>query len=126
MNFPEELKYTNDHEWLKVDGNLGIIGITDYAQSELGDIVYVDINKDLKEIKKGKPFGTIEAVKTVSELFAPVSGKVVEINSELESSAEIINKDPYDKGWIIKIEINDLNEVNDLLDVNSYKALIGQ
>ncbi|MCX8010644.1 MAG: glycine cleavage system protein GcvH, partial [Ignavibacteria bacterium] len=121
-----ELKYTNDHEWLKVDGKIGIIGITDYAQSELGDIVYVDINKDLKEIQKGKPFGTIEAVKTVSELFAPVSGKVLEINSELESSAEIINKDPYDKGWIIKIEISDLNEINDLLDVNNYKALIGQ
>lgn len=126
MTFPVDLKYTKDHEWLRVDNNIGIIGITDYAQSELGDIVFVDINKNLSDIKKGETFGTIEAVKTVSDLFSPVSGKIMEINSDLESNAEVINKDPYGNGWIIKIEILNVSEINELLDVEAYKALIGQ
>ncbi len=126
MTFPVDLKYTKDHEWLRVENNIGIIGITDYAQSELGDIVFVDINKNLSDIKKGETFGTIEAVKTVSDLFSPVSGKIIEINSDLESNAEVINKDPYGNGWIIKIEILDVSEINELLDAEAYKALIGQ
>lgn len=125
MNIPDNLKYTNDHEWIKVDGNTGTIGITDYAQSELGDIVFVDIQNGLEEIQKGNSFGTIEAVKTVSDLLAPISGKVLEINKELESNAEIVNKDPYGAGWIIKIEINDLVELDSLLDAAAYGSLIG-
>lgn len=125
MNIPENLKYTNDHEWIKVDGNTGTIGITDYAQSELGDIVFIDIQNGLEEIQKGNSFGTIEAVKTVSDLLAPISGKVLKINKELESNAEIINKDPYSAGWIIKIEISDLQEIDSLLDAAAYGSLIG-
>lgn len=125
MNIPNNLKYTNDHEWIKVDGSTGTIGITDYAQSELGDIVFVDIQNGLEEIQKGNSFGTIEAVKTVSDLLAPISGKVLEINKELESNAEIVNKDPYGAGWIIKIEINDLVELDSLLDAAAYGSLIG-
>ncbi|MBM4176279.1 MAG: glycine cleavage system protein GcvH [Ignavibacteria bacterium] len=125
MNIPDNLKYTNDHEWIKVDGNIGTIGITDYAQSELGDIVFVDLQSGLEGIQKGNSFGTIEAVKTVSDLLAPVSGKVVEINKELESNAEVINKDPYGNGWIIKVEISDLSELSPLLDSATYRSLIG-
>lgn len=125
MNIPDNLKYTNDHEWIKVDGNTGTIGITDYAQGELGDIVFVDIQNGLEEIQKGNSFGTIEAVKTVSDLLAPISGKVLERNKELESNAEIVNKDPYGAGWIIKIEINDLAELDSLLDASAYGSLIG-
>ncbi|MBU2444482.1 MAG: glycine cleavage system protein GcvH [Bacteroidetes bacterium] len=125
MDIPDNLKYTNDHEWIKVEGNTGTIGITDYAQGELGDIVFVDIQNGLEEIQKGNSFGTIEAVKTVSDLLAPISGKVLEINKELESNAEIVNKDPYGAGWIIKIEINDLVELDSLLDAVAYGSLIG-
>ncbi len=125
MNIPDNLKYTNDHEWIKVDGNIGTIGITDYAQGELGDIVFVDIQSGLEEVQKGISFGTIEAVKTVSDLLAPVSGKVLEVNKELESNAEVINKDPYGNGWIIKVEINDLSELSSLLDAAAYRSLIG-
>lgn len=126
MVFPENLKYTEDHEWIRVEGNIGTIGITDHAQSELGDIVYIDISSDLKEIKKGETFATIEAVKTVADMNAPASGKVIEINSLFKDNPEIINKDPYGDGWIIKIELTDLSELDDLLDVNAYKQLIGQ
>ena len=126
MNFPENLKYTNDHEWIKVEGNTGYIGITDYAQGELGDVVFVDINPDLKEITRGETFGTIEAVKTVSDLYAPCSGKVIEVNKELANGPEEVNNDPYGKGWMIKIEIKDENELNSLLKVEDYKKLVGQ
>jgi glycine cleavage system H protein len=126
MNFPENLKYTEDHEWVALDGNIATIGITDHAQSELGDIVYIDIDEDLGEVNKGDTIGTIEAVKTVSDMFAPVSGKVIEINPELNDAPEIINSDPYGKGWFLKIEISNPDEINDLLDANAYKKLIGQ
>ena len=125
MNIPENLKYTNDHEWLKIDGNIGYIGITDYAQGELGDIVYLDIPDDITEIKKGESCGTIEAVKTVSEILAPVSGKVLEINRKLNDAPDTINKDPYNEGWIIKFELSNPEEANDLLDANAYAALVG-
>lgn len=126
MNFPDDLKYTKEHEWIRVNGNIGTIGITDFAQSELGDIVFVDIKKDLVEIKQGEVFGTIEAVKTVSDLFAPASGKIIEINTNLESNAEVVNKDPYIDGWIIKIELSNPSELDNLLDAQAYKSLIGQ
>ena len=126
MNFPENLKYTADHEWVKVDGNIATIGITDHAQGELGDVVYVDIDEDIADVSKGDTIGTIEAVKTVSDMFAPVSGKVVEINPELNDTPEIVNSDPYGKGWFVKIEMSDTSELDALLDVNAYKELIGQ
>jgi glycine cleavage system H protein len=126
MDFPENLKYTNDHEWIKIEGNTGTIGITDYAQGELGDVVFVDIDPNISEIKKGESFGTIEAVKTVSDMFAPCSGKVLELNKDLTDNPEYINNDPYEKGWMVKIEISDTAELNELLDVNAYKSLIGQ
>lgn len=126
MNFPQNLKYTHDHEWLKLEGNIGIIGVTDHAQSELGDVVYVDISEDLTEVHKGESFGTIEAVKTVADIFAPVSGKVLEINRNLNDNPEVVNKDPYGEGWIIKLELTNIDEANDLLDVDDYKALIGE
>lgn len=125
MNIPEALKYTSDHEWIKIDGNVGIIGITDYAQGELGDVVFVDIVSDLAEISKGESFGTIEAVKTVSDLFGPCNGKVIEINSKLEDEPQLVNSDPYGEGWLIKIEIADQNELNELLDAEAYKDSIG-
>jgi len=126
MNFPENLKYTNDHEWIKVDGNTGTIGITEYAQGELGDVVFVDIDPNLNEISKGNTFGTIEAVKTVSDMFAPCTGKILEINKDLTDNPEFVNNDPYGKGWMVKIEIRDASELSDLLDSNAYKSLIGQ
>lgn len=124
MNIPENLKYTKEHEWLKIDGDTAYIGITDYAQGELGDIVFVDIDTDIEKIVKDEPFGTIEAVKTVSDLFAPCNGKVLEINPKLEDEPEIINNDPYGDGWIIKIEMSDADEANSLLDSTSYQAQI--
>lgn len=126
MNFPEKLKYTNDHEWIRVEGSTGTIGITEYAQGELGDVVFVDIDPNISEIKKGESFGTIEAVKTVSDMFAPCSGSVLELNKDLTDNPEFINNDPYGKGWMIKIEIKDISELNDLLDSAAYKNLIGQ
>jgi glycine cleavage system H protein len=126
MNFPENLKYTPDHEWIKVDGNVGTIGITDYAQGELGDVVYMDIAPDITELTKGNSFGTIEAVKTVSDMYAPVSGKVLELNSKLADEPQLVNSDPYGEGWIIKVELTDTSQLNDLLDVAAYKAQIGQ
>ena len=126
MNVPENLKYTEDHEWIKVDGNIGTIGITEYAQGELGDIVFVDIESDLTEIESGKTFGSIEAVKTVSDLFAPCTGKVIEINPKLEDEPQLINSDPYGEGWLIKVELSNPSEIDDLLDSSSYSAHIGQ
>lgn len=124
MNVPAELKYTKDHEWIKIEGSTGIIGITDYAQGELGDVVFVDINPDLKEVIKGNSFGTIEAVKTVSDLYAPCNGKILEINPKLESDPQLVNSDPYGEGWLIKIEISDLTQLDELLNSDSYKDQI--
>lgn len=124
MNLPENLKYTTDHEWVKIEGNEVIIGITEYAQGELGDIVFVDIDTDMEEITKGESFGTIEAVKTVSDLFAPCNGKVLEVNSRLEDEPELINSDSYNDGWIIKVELADSSELDGLLDSVSYQAQI--
>ncbi|MFN5182058.1 MAG: glycine cleavage system protein GcvH [Bacteroidota bacterium] len=126
MNFPENLKYTKDHEWVRVEGNIVFIGITDFAQKELGDIVYVDINTIGETVEKEAVFGTVEAVKTVSDLFMPVTGKVLEANDKIDSNPEVVNKDPYGEGWMIKAEFSNPSEVEDLLDVNAYKALIGQ
>ncbi len=125
MNFPKELKYTTDHEWLKVEGNVGYIGITDFAQGELGDVVFIDIASDLQEVAKGSSFGTIEAVKTVSDMFAPVSGKVLEVNPKLGDEPQLLNSDPYGEGWIIKIEISDLSEAASLMDAAAYEAQLG-
>jgi len=124
MNIPTDLKYTKDHEWIKVEGNEALIGITEYAQGELGDIVFVDIASDLGEITKGEPFGTIEAVKTVSDLFAPCNGKLIKINAKLEDNPELINNDPYGEGWIIKIEINSSQDLDNLLDSIAYQTQI--
>jgi glycine cleavage system H protein len=126
MNIPDNLNYTTDHEWISFDGNIATIGITDYAQGELGDIVYVDIDADLTEIEKGQSVGTIEAVKTVSDLFGPLTGKVVELNGSLADSPELINNDPYGTGWMLKVEFTDESELNDLLDSAGYKNLLGQ
>lgn len=126
MNVPDNLKYSKDHEWISVDGNIAKIGITDYAQGELGDIVYVDIDSDLSDITKDEPFGTIEAVKTVSDLFGPFSGKVIELNTTLQNSPELINTDPYGEGWMLKVELADPAEIDDLLDSAAYKELLGQ
>ena len=126
MNIPEGLKYTKDHEWIKVDGEEAVIGITDFAQGELGDIVYVEIETEGEELGQGDVFGTVEAVKTVSDLFMPISGKVIAINEELESSPEIVNSDPYDKGWMIKVEISEMDDLNETLSAEDYKDLISQ
>jgi glycine cleavage system H protein len=126
MNIPENLKYTKDHEWIKVEGNIGTIGITDFAQGELGDIVYVDIAPDIAEITIGKSFGTIEAVKTVSDMYAPVTGKVLELNTKLNDEPQLVNTDPYSSGWIIKVEIADLSQLDNLLNAAAYKAQLGQ
>jgi glycine cleavage system H protein len=125
MNFPENLLYTEDHEWLKVEGDEAYIGVTDFAQSELGDIVYIEVETIDEELGIGEAFGTIEAVKTVSDLFMPVAGTVVELNAQLEDEPEIINKDPYGDGWIIKVKVADTAELDNLLDQASYKNSIG-
>lgn len=124
MNIPENLKYTKDHEWLKIEGDEAYIGITDYAQNELGDIVFVEVETVDETLEKEEAFGTIEAVKTVSDMFMPVAGEVLEFNEELESSPEIINQDPYEKGWIIKIKFSNPEDARELLDASQYKELI--
>ena len=124
MNIPEELKYTEEHELVKIEGNIATIGITDFAQGELGDIVYLEIDSLDSEIALNEVFGTVEAVKTVSDLFMPVGGKVIEMNSTLEDNPELVNEDPYGEGWIIKIDISDLSEVDSLLSPEDYKNLI--
>jgi glycine cleavage system H protein len=125
MNVPETLKYTKDHEWLRVEGETGYVGITDFAQGELGDIVFVEIETAGEILKKEEVFGTIEAVKTVSDMFMPVGGEVLEVNPALEESPDVVNKDPYGKGWMVKIRITDPSEIELLLTTEKYKALIG-
>jgi glycine cleavage system H protein len=125
MNIPSELKYTKDHEWVKIEGNTAVIGITDFAQSELGDIVFVDVDSVDDELSAGDVFGSVEAVKTVSDLFLPVSGKIIEFNSELENQPELLNSDPYGNGWIIKLEIVDGADHPELLSAEEYQAVIG-
>ena len=124
MKIPENLLYTEDHEWIRVEGKEAFIGITDFAQKELGDIVFVEVETIDESLEKGEPFGTIEAVKTVSDLFMPVSGVVLELNGEIEDNPEVINKDPYGKGWIIKLRLSDASELDGLLDHTAYKASI--
>jgi glycine cleavage system H protein len=124
MNIPPELKYTKDHEWISIDGNIATVGITDFAQSELGDIVYVEVDTLDEEIDREAVFGTVEAVKTVSDLFAPVSGTIISFNDELEATPELVNTDPYGSGWMVKIEISEASELDDLLDAETYDALI--
>ena len=126
MNFPSNIKYTKEHEWISVQNNIGTVGITDYAQGELGDVVFVDIDPNIGEVKKGDSIGTIEAVKTVSDIFAPISGKVIEVNKELTNTPEVVNSDPYGLGWMVKIEIKDHNELDDLLNAEQYRELVGQ
>jgi len=125
MNFPSELKYTSDHEWIKLDGNQAYVGITDFAQRELGDIVYIDINSLGKTVAKEAVFGTVEAVKTVSDLFMPVDAKVLEFNKKLETNPELVNQDPYGDGWMVKIELSDLSQVDGLLSAADYATSVG-
>ena len=125
MNFPEDLKYSKDHEWIRVEGNTATVGITEFAQGELGDIVYVEVETMDELLNQGDVFGTIEAVKTVSDLFMPVSGKIMALNENLESEPELVNQDPYHKGWIIKITIDDQSELDKLLNAKDYQELIG-
>lgn len=125
MEFPDNLKYTKEHEWVKVEGNIATVGITDFAQRELGDIVYVEIETLDSDLDKDEVFGTVEAVKTVSDLYMPVSGKVTAVNEDLEATPEDVNESPYDKGWMIKIELSDASELDDLLDSAAYQELVG-
>jgi len=125
MNFPSELKYTKDHEWVRVEGNEAFIGITDFAQRELGDIVYIDINSVGTEVNKDEVFGTVEAVKTVSDLFMPVTATVLEINAALNDSPELVNSDAYGQGWMVKVTISDASQIEELLDAAAYQALVG-
>ena len=124
MNFPKELKYSKDHEWLRIDGDYGYIGITEFAQRELGDIVFVDVDTEGEKLEKEEVFGSIEAVKTVSDLFMPISGEVIEVNTKLDESPELVNSDPYGNGWIVKIRINSVSESNELLSNSDYEQLI--
>ena len=126
MNFPENLKYSKDHEWILVEGDKATVGITEFAQSELGEIVYVDVTSEGETIDKNEVFGSIEAVKTVSDLMMPVTGEVLEVNPELEDAPELVNQDPYGEGWIIKITMENEKDLDDLLDASAYKDLIGK
>lgn len=125
MNTPSELKYTKDHEWVKLEGNVATVGITDFAQSELGDIVFVDVDTVDDDLNAGEVFGSVEAVKTVSDLYLPVSGKVIEFNEELEGEPELVNTDPYRKGWIVKVELSEGADQSELLTAEQYQELIG-
>lgn len=125
MNIPAELKYTKDHEWIRIEGDIITVGITDFAQSELGDIVYVEVETVDETLEADDVFGTVEAVKTVSDLFLPVSGEIIEFNTDLEDEPEKVNSDPYGKGWMIKVKISDASQLDNLLSANDYKALIG-
>ncbi len=124
MNIPADLKYTKDHEWVKIDGDTAIVGITDFAQGELGDVVFVEIETEGETLEKEETFGTIEAVKTVSDMFMPISGEVVEINEKLEDSPEVVNQDPYGDGWMIKIKVSNADEANELMSADDYKNQI--
>lgn len=125
MNFPQNLRYSAEHEWIRLEGNTAYIGITEFAQQELGDIVYVDINSIGKSVSKNEVFGTIEAVKTVSDLFMPVAGTVLEVNPALESGPELVNSDPYGEGWIVKVELSDAGEVDSLMSADAYGQMVG-
>jgi glycine cleavage system H protein len=125
MNIPSELKYTKDHEWVKIDGDIATIGITDFAQSELGDIVYVEVETLDETLEADEVFGTVEAVKTVSDLFLPLSGEIIEFNEGLEDEPEVVNSDPYEGGWMIKLKCSDLSQVDGLMSADDYKTLIG-
>ncbi len=125
MKYPENLLYTKDHEWLRIEGDEAYIGITEFAQGELGDIVYIEVNTIGETLNKEEAFGTIEAVKTVSDLFMPVAGEVLEFNSEIESSPDVVNKDPYGKGWIVKIKLTDPSQTKELLTAEKYSELLG-
>ena len=124
MNIPSELKYTKDHEWIKIEGTIATVGITDFAQGELGDIVYVDVDTVDDTVEEGDVFGSVEAVKTVSDLFMPLTGEIIALNEQLEEEPELVNTDPYGKGWMIKIEFSDSSQIDDLLDAKTYKSLI--
>lgn len=124
MNIPEELKYTKDHEWVKIEGDIVTIGITDYAQKELGDIVYIDVDTLDETVEKDEVFGSVEAVKTVSDLFMPITGEVIEFNADLEDTPEKVNSDPYGNGWLIKVKIEDNSQLENLLDAKTYQELI--
>jgi len=126
MNIPSNLKYTKDHEWIRVEGAFAFVGVTDFAQGELGDIVYLEIETVGETLAKESVFGTIEAVKTVSDLFMPVSGEILEMNQELSDAAELVNTDPYEKGWLIKIKITDVAELDELLSADQYKVMIAE
>lgn len=125
MNFPSNLKYTKDHEWISLEGNIATIGITEFAQSELGDIVYVDISTVGKSLNAEEVFGTVEAVKTVSDLFLPVSGTISELNAALEKNPELVNSDPYGAGWMVKMTVNNVDDINELMTAEAYTALVG-
>jgi glycine cleavage system H protein len=125
MNYPDNLHYTKDHEWIKLEGDMATIGITDFAQHELGDIVYVEIDAVGKELSAGDVFGTVEAVKTVSDLFLPVAGTITEVNPNLNSNPELVNSDPYGEGWMVKMKIADLSSVDELMDKEAYQSLVG-
>ncbi len=125
MNIPSDLKYTKDHEWIKIDGDIATVGITDFAQGELGDVVYVEVETIDETLDKEEVFGTVEAVKTVSDLFIPLSGEVIEFNESLETEPEKVNSDAFGEGWMIKIKISNPDEINDLLDAEAYKDIIG-
>ena len=126
MNIPPDLHYTKDHEWIRVEDEEAYVGVTDFAQGELGDIVYVEVETVGEEVTQGEVFGTVEAVKTVSDLFMPITGTVLELNEALESEPELVNDDPYEKGWMIKISISDTSQLEELLDAEAYQELIGQ
>ena len=125
MNFPAELKYTKDHEWVRLEGNVAFIGITEFAQRELGDIVYVDINTIGKDVAHEEVFGTVEAVKTVSDLYMPIAGEVLEMNTDLDTNPELVNSDPYGKGWMVKVAVSNAADFDMLLSADDYQALIG-
>ena len=125
MNLPDNLRYTKDHEWIRVEGDVAYVGITDFAQKELGDIVYVEIDTVGKEIAQNEIFGTVEAVKTVSDLFIHITGKVLEVNKQLESEPELVNTDPYGKGWMIKLSVKDASQIDSLLTADAYAGLVG-
>lgn len=126
MNFPTNVKYTNEHEWVRIEGDEAYVGITDYAQTQLGDIIFVDIPNEGETLEKGEIFGSIEVVKTVSDLFLPIGGEILEVNPALEENPELVNKDPYGEGWIVKIKPTDFSEADELLDAEAYKQLINE
>jgi glycine cleavage system H protein len=126
MTLPEDVKYTKDHEWIRIDGTTGVIGITDYAQGELGDIVFVEVPPIGRKVEAGQVFGTVEAVKAVSDLYSPITGEIVDVNKEIQDSPELVNKEPYERGWMIKVKIENEAELASLLDLAAYKNLIAK